>query len=80
MMIGCVVGRDKDEVARAARALAQPERIRRRTTALWDDRRSRDAAREYEAVGVQRAMLQHLDHEDVEMVAVLGEVATRLTP
>jgi alkanesulfonate monooxygenase SsuD/methylene tetrahydromethanopterin reductase-like flavin-dependent oxidoreductase (luciferase family) len=34
--------------------------------------------REYEAVGVQRFMLQHLVHEDVEMVAVLGEVAARL--
>jgi alkanesulfonate monooxygenase SsuD/methylene tetrahydromethanopterin reductase-like flavin-dependent oxidoreductase (luciferase family) len=34
--------------------------------------------REYEAVGVQRFMLQHLVHEDVEMVAVLGEVAAGL--
>jgi len=34
--------------------------------------------REYEAVGVQRFMLQHLAHEDVEMVTVLGEVAARL--
>lgn len=34
--------------------------------------------REYQAVGVQRFMLQHLAHEDVEMVTVLGEVAARL--
>ena len=34
--------------------------------------------REYEAAGVQRFMLQHLAHEDVEMVTVLGEVAARL--
>ena len=34
--------------------------------------------REYEAAGVQRFMLQHLVHEDVEMVTVLGEVAARL--
>jgi alkanesulfonate monooxygenase SsuD/methylene tetrahydromethanopterin reductase-like flavin-dependent oxidoreductase (luciferase family) len=34
--------------------------------------------REYEAVGVDRVMLQHLAHEDVAMVKVLGEVAARL--
>jgi alkanesulfonate monooxygenase SsuD/methylene tetrahydromethanopterin reductase-like flavin-dependent oxidoreductase (luciferase family) len=34
--------------------------------------------RGYEAVGVERVMLQHLEHEDVERVAVLGDVAARL--
>ncbi len=34
--------------------------------------------REYEAAGVERVMLQHLAHEDVAMVNVLGEVAARL--
>ncbi len=34
--------------------------------------------RDYEAVGVERAMLQHLVHEDVEMVTLLGEVAAQL--
>jgi len=34
--------------------------------------------REYEQVGVERVMLQHLVHEDVEMVRVLGDVASRL--
>jgi alkanesulfonate monooxygenase SsuD/methylene tetrahydromethanopterin reductase-like flavin-dependent oxidoreductase (luciferase family) len=34
--------------------------------------------REYADVGVERVMLQHLEHEDVERVAVLGEVAARL--
>jgi hypothetical protein len=34
--------------------------------------------REYEAAGVERAMLQHLHHEDVDMVALLGEVAAAL--
>ena len=37
-----------------------------------------DRLREYEQVGVQRFMLQHLVHEDVEMVTVLGEVAAHL--
>ena len=32
--------------------------------------------RAYEEAGVERVMLQHLDHEDVEMVELLGaEVA-----
>jgi alkanesulfonate monooxygenase SsuD/methylene tetrahydromethanopterin reductase-like flavin-dependent oxidoreductase (luciferase family) len=34
--------------------------------------------RAYADVGVERVMLQHLQHEDVERVAVLGEVASRL--
>ncbi len=34
--------------------------------------------RRYEAVGVERAMLQHLVHEDVEMVSLLGELASAL--
>jgi alkanesulfonate monooxygenase SsuD/methylene tetrahydromethanopterin reductase-like flavin-dependent oxidoreductase (luciferase family) len=31
-----------------------------------------------EAAGVGRVMLQHLDHADTEMVAVLGEVAATM--
>ena len=31
-----------------------------------------------QAVGVERAMLQHLVHEDVEMVTLLGDVARAL--
>jgi nicotinate-nucleotide pyrophosphorylase len=34
--------------------------------------------RAYADAGVERVMLQHLQHEDVERVAVLGEVAARL--
>ena len=36
--------------------------------------------REYQAVGVDRAMLQHLVHEDLEMVPLLGEVAAQVAP
>ena len=31
-----------------------------------------------EAAGVGRVMLQHLDHADTEMVAVLGELAASM--
>ena len=38
-----------------------------------------DALRELESYGVERAMLQHLDHTDLEMVELLGqEVAAKV--
>jgi alkanesulfonate monooxygenase SsuD/methylene tetrahydromethanopterin reductase-like flavin-dependent oxidoreductase (luciferase family) len=77
MMIGCVVGRD---AAEANDRLGQ-----------WRESTGRDAPplagtvdevveqlRAFEDVGVERAMLQHLVHEDVEMVGVLGDVAAQL--
>jgi alkanesulfonate monooxygenase SsuD/methylene tetrahydromethanopterin reductase-like flavin-dependent oxidoreductase (luciferase family) len=78
LMTGCVVGRDQGEVE---------DRI-----AAWRERTGGEDAppiagtvdqvieqvREYEAAGVERVMLQHVVHEDVEMVALLGEVAAGL--
>jgi alkanesulfonate monooxygenase SsuD/methylene tetrahydromethanopterin reductase-like flavin-dependent oxidoreductase (luciferase family) len=77
MMIGCVAGRDRDETG---------ERLGR-----YRELTGRDAPpiagtveevceqlRAYEAVGVERVMLQHFAHEDLEMVAVLGDVAESL--
>ena len=37
-----------------------------------------EALMEYRRAGVERVMLQHLHHEDVEMVALLGEVSAAL--
>jgi hypothetical protein len=37
-----------------------------------------ESLRGYEAAGVERAMLQHIVHEDVDMVGVLGELAAAL--
>jgi alkanesulfonate monooxygenase SsuD/methylene tetrahydromethanopterin reductase-like flavin-dependent oxidoreductase (luciferase family) len=37
-----------------------------------------EALRTYRAVGVERVMLQHLAHDDVEMVALLGQIARDL--
>ena len=78
MMASCVVGRDRSETDRRLdewRALtgrdASP--VVHGTVDEVVDR-----LREYEAAGVERAMLQHLAHEDVDMVGVLGEVAARL--
>ena len=79
MMTGCVAGRDEAEL--------------RDRLGAWRDVTGRDGGtpalhgtaeqlveqlRAYEAAGVERAMLQHLVHEDVEMVAVLGEIAAEL--
>ena len=78
MMTGCVVGRDDAEVR---------ERLAvwRKVTRGGDEPPIRGTVdevasqlRDYEAVGVERAMLQHLVHEDVEMVTLLGEVAAQL--
>jgi alkanesulfonate monooxygenase SsuD/methylene tetrahydromethanopterin reductase-like flavin-dependent oxidoreductase (luciferase family) len=77
MMNGCVLGRDSGEV--------------RERLAAWDEvspgqppalagtvEQVAAALRDYEAVGVERSMLQHLVHEDVEMVTLLGELARAL--
>jgi alkanesulfonate monooxygenase SsuD/methylene tetrahydromethanopterin reductase-like flavin-dependent oxidoreductase (luciferase family) len=77
MMTGCVVGRDQGELKDRLAAF----------TAITGDARPPiggtvdqvvEQLREYEAAGVERAMLQHIAHEDVEMVTVLGEVAAQL--
>jgi alkanesulfonate monooxygenase SsuD/methylene tetrahydromethanopterin reductase-like flavin-dependent oxidoreductase (luciferase family) len=77
MMIGCVVGRDPaevDERLAAWRALTGGDDPP--ISGTVDEVVAQ--LRSYESVGVERAMLQHLHHEDVEMVAVLGEVAASL--
>ena len=78
IMIGCLVGRDQGEVdTRLARYReligSQPPPIVGTVDEVVEQLHA------YEAVGVERAMLQHLVHEDADMVTVLGEVAARLT-
>jgi alkanesulfonate monooxygenase SsuD/methylene tetrahydromethanopterin reductase-like flavin-dependent oxidoreductase (luciferase family) len=72
IMAGCVVGRDVAEVERRIEAAGQRPLIAGTVDEVAEQLRA------YEHVGVERAMLQHLAHEDVEMVALLGEVAARL--
>jgi alkanesulfonate monooxygenase SsuD/methylene tetrahydromethanopterin reductase-like flavin-dependent oxidoreductase (luciferase family) len=79
MMTGCVVGRDAGEVAERLAAIdavtgrqAEPPPIAGTLEEVVD------RLRQYEAAGVERAMLQHLHHEDLEMVALLGDVADAL--
>jgi alkanesulfonate monooxygenase SsuD/methylene tetrahydromethanopterin reductase-like flavin-dependent oxidoreductase (luciferase family) len=86
LMTGCMVGRDRAEMLERVRA-----RLRVTGRAGDAERYARDSVdhqiigtveeavqqlRAYEAAGVERAYLQHLAHEDVEMVELLGaEVA-----
>ena len=78
MMIGCVVGRDRsdtDERLAAWRALTGQEGSPGIAGTIDE---VAEQLRAYEQAGVERVMLQHLVHEDVEMVAVLGELAAQL--
>ncbi|HSK37187.1 MAG TPA: LLM class flavin-dependent oxidoreductase, partial [Actinomycetota bacterium] len=88
LMTTCVAGRDRAEVEeRVGRVLAVTgshdsvaEVIDARPNWLLgtvDQLAERFQA--LEAVGVSRVMLQHLDHADLDMVAVLGEVAATMS-
>jgi alkanesulfonate monooxygenase SsuD/methylene tetrahydromethanopterin reductase-like flavin-dependent oxidoreductase (luciferase family) len=75
LMAGCVVGADRAE---AEERLAAWRAVTRREDAppfagTVDE--VAEALSRFAAVGVERAMLQHLVHEDVEMVGVLGRLA-----
>jgi alkanesulfonate monooxygenase SsuD/methylene tetrahydromethanopterin reductase-like flavin-dependent oxidoreductase (luciferase family) len=72
MMIGCVVGRTEDDVESRLARHPNPPPIAGTVDRVVEQLRA------YQAVGVERAMLQHLLHDDVEMVKVLGDVAARL--
>jgi alkanesulfonate monooxygenase SsuD/methylene tetrahydromethanopterin reductase-like flavin-dependent oxidoreductase (luciferase family) len=77
MMTGCVVGRDEAELRDRLGAF---EALTGNDTPAISGTTDEVAEllRKYEAAGVERVMLQHLVHEDVEMVAVLGELAAAL--
>jgi alkanesulfonate monooxygenase SsuD/methylene tetrahydromethanopterin reductase-like flavin-dependent oxidoreductase (luciferase family) len=76
MMIGCVVGRDRTDVDERLEALKAIGADTPPIAGTVDE--AAETLRAYEVAGVERVMLQHLVHEDVEMVAVLGELATAL--
>ena len=77
MMIGCLVGRDERDLEQ------RQQRFRAEISGDLPPVHGTveqvvDQLREYEAVGVERVMLQQLLHDDLEQVSLLGEVATRL--
>ncbi len=86
-MTTCVAGRDQAEVTeRVGRVLAVTgsddsvaEVIDARPNWLLGTvEQLAERLKALEAAGISRVMLQHLDHRDTEMVAVLGEVAATM--
>lgn len=82
VMTGCVVGRDRAELLDRVRQMM--ERIGRTGSpeAFVDNPGQRvigtteqvvEQLRALEAAGAQRVMLQHLAHDDLDMVALIGE-------
>ena len=78
MMTGCIVGRDGGEVR---------ERLARWRQITGDEgepplcgtlEQVAERLGSYKAAGVERVMLQHLAHEDVDMVELLGELVSAL--
>jgi alkanesulfonate monooxygenase SsuD/methylene tetrahydromethanopterin reductase-like flavin-dependent oxidoreductase (luciferase family) len=78
IMLGCVLGRDEAEVKDRVRAWQSVTKLVPTPQLSGTVEQVAEALRAYEAVGVGRAMLQHLVHDDVEMVGLLGELAREL--
>jgi len=78
MMIAAVLGRDEAEAAERRRAWLAATVAGVTPQLVGTVEQVAQAMREYESAGVQRAMVQHLLHEDLEMVGLLGELARAL--
>jgi F420-dependent oxidoreductase-like protein len=81
LMTGAVIGEDREALLRRAGVLAEkrgggnPEAFLASAGAEWIAGTVDQALEKLEALaaaGVERVMLQHLAHEDVEMVALIG--------
>ncbi len=82
LMTGCIVGTDRDEVLDRARRVQEhrrsaddPADLLRATAAEWITGTVEEVVtrlQTLEAAGVDRVMLQHLAHDDVDMVALVG--------
>ncbi len=82
LMTACAIGSDADEarerirrrLERAGQSLGPDEyrRLRGAAAILGTIDEAAEQLRAYERAGVERVMLQHLDHQDLEMVALIG--------
>ena len=82
LMTGCAIGRDGAEarerigrrLERAGQEIDPDEYKAQRgsTAVLGTVEEASERLRAYEAAGVERVMLQHLDHEDLDMVELIG--------
>jgi hypothetical protein len=78
-MIGCVLGADEREAADRLARLREATGLERPPHLAGTVEPAAGLLREHEAAGVERAMLQHLVHEDVETVALMGELPAALS-
>ncbi|HUY71327.1 MAG TPA: LLM class flavin-dependent oxidoreductase [Gaiellaceae bacterium] len=78
IMTGCVVGRDEREVSDRLRIWQDLVGNNERPPLLGTVEQVAETLHRYQEVGVERAMLQHMHHEDLEMVTLLGELAAAL--
>jgi F420-dependent oxidoreductase-like protein len=78
LMTTCVVGRDRDELRGRLGRLGAAEGDLDPTWVAGTLDEVEEQIRALEAAGVERIFLQHLLHDDLETVALIGELATRL--
>ena len=78
MLAGCVVGSDESDYARRLEAWRALTGRADSPELAGTVEQVSEKLRDYASVGVDRVMLQHLVHEDSEMVPLLGEVAQAL--
>ena len=78
MLIGCAIGRDEGEAQDRLRAWTDFTTLGGPPHLVGTVEQVAEQLRDYETVGVERAMLQHLVHDDVEMVPLLGQLARAL--
>ena len=78
MFIAAVIGRDEAEADERRRAWVDATSAPLTPQLVGTVEQVAHALRQYESAGVERAMVQHLVHEDLEMVALLGELARAL--
>jgi alkanesulfonate monooxygenase SsuD/methylene tetrahydromethanopterin reductase-like flavin-dependent oxidoreductase (luciferase family) len=79
MMWSCVIGRDRSDVTDRLAAWTELVGDAQGPPLVGTVDEVAERLREYERAGVTRVMVQHLLHEDVEMVSVLGELASALS-
>ena len=78
IFLSCVVGQDDREVADRLQAWHDFSGLAGPPDLVGTVEQVVEVLRQYEAIGVYRAMLQQLVTDDVEMVSLLGEVAGAL--
>jgi alkanesulfonate monooxygenase SsuD/methylene tetrahydromethanopterin reductase-like flavin-dependent oxidoreductase (luciferase family) len=78
MLAGCVVGHASSDFRQRLRAWREFTGRDDEPLLAGTVEQVCESLRDYASAGVDRVMLQHLVHEDIEMVALLGEIAAAL--